>query len=239
MKIYLLIISTVVALTATISAYFLFNDPSFHVEATSENSVDVVDINVSDYKFVSEGGQNKVLFTKKNIEKQVFYDEKPLTSIALSPSQSKVGFFYRPNVKITEEASLIIFDMQERTLQEVYRTTFASWDVTGKIHWLSDDYIFFLRHCGTACQGITLLSLESGKTIHAVLSYPSFSSQSKKTHFKDWFGKKFIMIGLVEDIKSTTENNLNYLVFAMKDYEGNSLGQKRFLFTGSALEEVE
>jgi len=100
----------------------------------------------------------------------------------------------------------------------------------GDVHWLGNYHLFFSSHCGTACQGITLLDIRSGKTKNGVLTYPSFPNQPAKTHFKDWFGREFVINGLVKDVSSTTEGNLHYLIFMLEDNAGNFLGEKKFQF---------
>ena len=117
-------------------------------------------------------------------------------------------------------------------------TSNASWDVKSRLHWLGNNNVFFLRYCGTSCQGVALLSLESNQTIYATLSYTSFPDQPEKTHFRDWFGQEFNFDGLVSNLSSETEDNSHYLVFMLEDYDGNSLGEKRLLFVDNSLKLV-
>ncbi|PIZ66491.1 hypothetical protein COU87_01845 [Candidatus Roizmanbacteria bacterium CG10_big_fil_rev_8_21_14_0_10_39_12] len=232
------LVACFIAVLAGFIAVNLLLSQSPYIEALSDDTIDVSDINISDYLFIFKGEQNTVFFRKNTIEKQVVYDNKPLTSIALSPSQMQVGFFYHPNDATTEEASLVIYNLYENTFQKIYHTTFASWDIRGALYWLDDAHVFFKRHCGTSCHGLTLLNIKSKSTTHAVLSFPPLPDMPEKTHFKDWFGNEYEMEGLVDDVRSVTENGLHYMVFMLKNYEGNSVGQKRFLFTGDALEDV-
>jgi len=179
--------------------------------------------------------QEKNRINISEAKEQAFYYHRPISSSATAPSGRLVGFFLHPNKDTTEEASLIIFDLWRNTSQKVYNTNFASWDVVGNLHWLDDDNIFFLRHCGTACRGITLLNLESRQITNAVLSYPPFPNQPVTTHFKDWFGQEFDFDGLVANVYSETKGKNTYLVFTLEDYIGNSLGDVRLFFNGTNL----
>jgi len=212
---------------------------SSHIEYKTEGVIDISSIRISDYSFLSRGRQNEVFFTKYGDKRQVFYDIKPVTSMALSPSKKQVAFFYFPNNKTREEVSLVIYDFQKKAFREIYHTSHASWDFTGGLNWLSDSYVFFMRHCGSACSGVALLSLESRQETNAVLSYPSFPNQPSKTHFKDWFEHEFDLDGLVVDLNSETRGKNNYLVFTLEDNNGNNLGERRLLYTKDSLKFVK
>lgn len=111
---------------------------------------------------------------------------------------------------------------------------------TGFPHWLDNEYIYFTAGCGTSCQGLYLVNTRSRESRSAVLSYIFSISNDKKnweTHFKDWFDQEFRFEGLVDKIKSEIIAGKAYLVFKMEDGEGNSIGEKRFLFTGEELKE--
>lgn len=194
-----------------------------------KETIEVSSLQISDYAFLLKE-RNEVFFTKEGDYKQVYFHQGPLRSIELSPTQKQTAFLYHPDETSYENASLVIFDTQTRTFEEVYYTSQSFRDVTSDLHWLGDNYIFFRRYCGTACQGVTLLDLNTGKTKNAVLSYPSFPNQPTKTHFKDWYGQEFVMNGLVSNISSEAENNLYYLIFTLEDYHGNFLAEEKFLY---------
>src|SRR3989344_2354540 len=90
---------------------------SSHIEYKTEGVIDISSIRISDYSFLSRGRQNEVFFTKYGDKRQVFYDIKPVTSMALSPSKKQVAFFYFPNNKTREEVSLVIYDFQKHILK--------------------------------------------------------------------------------------------------------------------------
>lgn len=200
--------------------------------------VDVFDLSEDDYGHISEGKYNEVFLTENQNQKQVYYNDKPLRSLALSSSQKQIAFFYLSNDQSSEELSLILLDRESGQARQIYHTQSASWDVTSSIHWLGNNHLSFLRHCGTACQGVSLLNIETGETTNATLSYPSFPDQPEVTHFRDWFGKEFVISGLVDRVESETVDNLHYLVFRIKDYKGNFLGEKRFQFMETEIVEL-
>lgn len=110
---------------------------------------------------------------------------------------------------------------------------------SGSPHWLGNSYVYLTIHCGTACRGIQLVGIGGKKSELAVLSYIYDDEVGRsETHFKDWFGSKFVFGGLVGEIKSEMVDDRAYLIFKMKDDQGNFLYDKRFLFTGDGLEVV-
>src|SRR3989338_7039198 len=198
------------------------------------SGVDITDIPMLDYRFIVEK-RFQVFFTKHNETKQVYFNAKPLVSIEFSPSHDRIAFFYKSGDETSDDISLVIFNIKEEKTKEIYHTSHASWDIKSTLHWLGDNYIFFLRYCGTSCQGISLLSLKTGHISNAVLSYQSLPNLPEKTYFKDWFGQKFEIDGLVERVKSETKKNRHYIVFMLNDYKGDIIGKYKFLFNGKAL----
>lgn len=110
---------------------------------------------------------------------------------------------------------------------------------SGYPHWLGNDFIYFTAGCGTACQGLYLVNTRDKESDLAVLSY-IFPDEINVwyTHFRDWFNQEFKFEGLVDEIKSEMISGATYLVFRMKNDQGDFLYEKRFLFTGDGLEAV-
>lgn len=111
---------------------------------------------------------------------------------------------------------------------------------SGDPHWLDNNYVYFTVYCGTACRGIQLAGIGGRKSELAVLSY-IYDNEAERyeTHFKDWFDNKFVFEGLIDEVKSEMIDDKAYLIFRMKDGQGNFLYEKRFLFTGSSLEMLD
>lgn len=113
---------------------------------------------------------------------------------------------------------------------------FTGEERTGDPHWLGNNYVFFTAYCGTACKGLYLIDTRDKETWLAVLSHIfSCKRDVHDTHFKDWFGQEFVFEGLISEIESEMMDDKAYLIFRMKDGEGNFLYEKRFLFTGDEL----
>lgn len=123
-----------------------------------------------------------------------------------------------------------------KTSKEYY--VFTGEERTGDPHWLGDDYIFFTTNCGTSCQGLYLVDVRNKESELAVISYVFNGDGLWMTHFKDWFGEKFIFKGLVDKITSLTVGDESYLILKMKDINKNPLGEERLLFTGDSLKDV-
>ncbi|MDP4011241.1 MAG: hypothetical protein Q8P72_03365 [Candidatus Roizmanbacteria bacterium] len=117
--------------------------------------------------------------------------------------------------------------------------TFIGEARTGYPHWLGNNYVFFTSYCGTSCQGLMLLDVRSGQRWSAILTFLSNENGSRRTHFRDWFDKSFEFPGFAKKIHGEMKNNKPYLVFDIENEKAVEIGQKRLLFTGNVLEEVE
>ncbi|OGC51236.1 hypothetical protein A2W32_00830 [candidate division WWE3 bacterium RBG_16_37_10] len=191
--------------------------------SSSTNVIDIASLNLSDFMYLDNYKHNYVFLSRNGDYRQIYYNGMPIRSISLSPSQERIGLLYLPNSQSTEELSLTVMERKTGIAKEIFHTHFASWDVRGDLHWLGDDRLFFLRHCGTSCRGITLLSVKTGETSTAVLTYPSFPNQKAATSFKDWSGKEYPIEGLVSNIDSRIIDSQSYIVFDVVDEKGNPM----------------
>ncbi|HOZ03224.1 MAG TPA: hypothetical protein PKX78_01870 [Candidatus Woesebacteria bacterium] len=207
------------------------------VAVNSTNLIDINKLTLEDYKHISE--ENGAVFvSKKDFHKQVYFDDKQLQSLEMSPSQTQTAFYYSPNEtdELKEsELSLMIFDLTNKSVKEVFHTTHPSWDVRSDLHWLGNNHIIFMRNCGTSCQGLTMLNIQTGVTKNATLSYMFSSDQLAYTHFDDWFENEHKMNNLVNTINTEAVDGKFYLIFEMMSEAGETSGQKKYLFTGDSL----
>lgn len=133
------------------------------VAANQTNQIDIGKLTLEDYKHISE--ENGAVFVSRNdFQKQVYFNDKQLQSLAMSPSQKQVAFSYDPNE--TEELekselSLMLLDLNSKKVKAIFHSTFPSWDVAENPDWLGNNHLVFVRHCGTSCQGLTLNSLQN------------------------------------------------------------------------------
>lgn len=188
-------------------------------------------------KMVVQGNSAVAVIEKSASQKKAGYQE-------LSPDKSKQVIFYLvdyspqfyndyyedyyPNQNI-----IAVKDMH--TVSEDYIFT---GNRIGLPHWLGNENIFFTAYCGTACQGLYLVNTSRKETRTAVLGYMYLNQQkSVYTDFKDWYGREFKFDGLADDISAETVGKKTWLIFSMKDKAGNTLGNKKFLFTGTSLVE--
>jgi len=232
----------VVCLTVLIGSIFYFqlarqeqrSQATFSlVAANPTNLIDIGKLTLEDYQHISEEN-GAVFLSKKDSQKQVYFDDKQLQSLEMSPSQKQVAFSYDPNEteELKEsELSLMIFDIDSKKVKEVFHTTFPFWDVAGNPGWLGNNHLVFVRHCGTSCQGLTLLNIQTGELKNATLSYiSSFSDQPAYTHFEDWFGDHHEVNDFVEKIFTETTDSKHYLILDMMKDNGEKSGQEKFLF---------
>ncbi|MFZ5376791.1 MAG: hypothetical protein ACOZAN_03965 [Patescibacteria group bacterium] len=208
------------------------------VVANSTNLIDINKLTLEDYKHISE--ENGAVFvSKKDSQKQIYFDDiQQLQSLEMSPSRTQAAFYYNPNEtdKLKEsELSLMIFDLTNKSFKEVFHTTHPSWDVRSDLHWLGNNHIIFMRNCGTSCQGLTMLNIQTGEIKNATLSYMLASNRPAYTHFDDWFENEHKMNNLVNTIYTEAVDGKFYLIFEMMSEAGETSGQKKFLFAGDSL----
>lgn len=118
--------------------------------------------------------------------------------------------------------------------EEREKYIFVGGERTGDPHWLGNDYIFFTTNCGTSCQGLYLVDTRSKESRLAMISFV-FEGNRWVTYFHDWFDRKFVFEGLLDDIKSETGGAGSVLIFSMKDDQRNFLGERKMLFMGNSL----
>lgn len=120
------------------------------------------------------------------------------------------------------------------------RDIFIDEERTGNPHWLGNEYVFFTTYCGTACKGIYLSNVDNKELRLGVWGYTFSESKNEWImHFKDWFNFEHEFEGGVDEVISETLGDKTYLIFRRKNYQGNALPEKRFLFTGDKLIESD
>lgn len=134
---------------------------------------------------------------------------------------------YFPNQKI-----LIVRDLDSQEEHVV----FTGEERTNDPHWLGNENIYFTSYCGTACKGIYLINVLNKESRQGVWAYIYDEQKNTwETHFHDWFSQKFVLDGMIGNVKSEVVSGQTYLMFDMNNGNGDFLGKKRFLFTGDGL----
>jgi hypothetical protein len=206
------------------------NIDSFSPQAPySSTKVDIRTLNTNEYKNIFEGDNNELYLMTDNSDQQIYFEKKPLQAIIPSPSGRQTVLVYRFD-SVTGEGLAISLLGFDRKISEIFSTEFPSWDITSDIQWLGENYLFFSRHCGTACQGLSLLDVSTGKIKNATLSYQSFPDQPLFTHFEDWFGNQFHWEGSLKQIETTSKGANNYLVFVIQDGSSENLREEKVMF---------
>lgn len=192
-------------------------------------------------------GQNEQTVGQISQANQSPFRWKETTYEEYSPDQLQKIILYRTKYDPTfyndyykdfflNRAIVAVVDLE--TYQE--RDIFIGEERTGNPHWLGNKYVFFTTYCGTACKGIYLSNVENKELQMGVWGY--LFSESKNewiTHFKDWFDSKHEFEGVVDEVVSQTLNDKTYLIFKRQNYQGNTLPEKRYLFTGNKLVEPD
>lgn len=204
------------------------------VRPAKDPTVDITTIPAADLSDLRYGRYGEVDYYKFGTHWAVEYNGKPVKYSTLSPSETKLGFLYESlEQDNSENTSVIIFDTDSRRFNHVF-----TGDRIGAPEWLGNEHVFFTGYCGTSCQGLYLVDTLNKETRLGVLFYMVLDkARGPYTIFKDWLGKEFEFDGLVKEIKSEISGNNTYLIFEMQDNKGKPAGEKKFLFTGNALEE--
>ncbi len=171
--------------------------------------------------------KHREMQSTQGIVKDVVYEE-------VSPSGDHVLILYEVPDNPEDQEFVVIKNKASKVEEYIYFLNYRD----GIPKWLGNDFIYFTTYCGTSCQGLDLVDVNSKQTYNGVLSYMVLDEKrGPYTIFKDWFGHEFTFNDLVDYITSETVRDKAYLVFKMENEKGKALGQKRFLFTGKALKE--
>lgn len=197
--------------------------------------LDIRTLRNDDYKYIFEGDRGELYITTNEVDQKLFFAGHPVRSIAVSPSREYVAISHWSNDQVDENLSLVLFDVTNRTSKEIFNTNFSSWDMTNDPQWLGNQHLFFLRHCGSSCQGLSLLNVHTGEIDNASLSYQSFPDESPFTNFNDWFGNYYHWKGFVKEIGSTDINDKYSLVFVLEDGLGNLISKESVEFVKTDL----
>jgi len=132
------------------------------LEALTEG--DSVDIsNISFDKIIVDKHQ-ELFYIDKNIKRRVVYNNNSISQFNLNSSINKFGFFenfdiYDKNIPYDRQIVLHVGDAKTHELKEIYHGSHKSsgWS------WFSDDDILISYGCGTECQVLYLVNIESNK----------------------------------------------------------------------------
>lgn len=191
-----------------------------------------------------EEDQSKIAETVEDLSKQSDQIKRKETYQELSPDKSKkISRYEISNDPSLFDSSYVTYldnniiiavtNKFEEISREYY--LFIGEYRTGEPHWLGNSYVFFTSHCGSSCQGLSLLDVRTGQRWFAVLSSLTFYRDKPTTNFHDWFEQDFDFIGTIKKIRGVFENNRPYLIFDMENDKGVESGEQRLLFTGSSL----
>lgn len=150
-------------------------------------------------------------------------------------------FNYEPNTQYPDADYPLryqnIFGLKKVDNVSYEHYIFIGPDSTGYPHWLGNQYVFFNSQCGSSCEIINLLNVDSQELRQGMYSCRQVGT-TWETIFTDWFGHDWVFPGLLDTVSSQTINGKNYLLLNVdRDEQGNIKYQKRFLFTGNRLEE--
>lgn len=102
--------------------------------------------------------------------------------------------------------------------------------------WLGNNHVFFTADCGTNCETIYLLDVNTKELLVGTISSVVDTSYKQwKTVFKDWYGGEHIFKGNVNVIRSEDIDGEVHLIFEFGDGWGGEVKEVRLLFTEDSL----
>ena len=102
--------------------------------------------------------------------------------------------------------------------------------------WLDNDHVFFTADCGTNCETLYLLNVETKELkIGKIEKITATSTYDWQTTFTYWYGKKFVFNDEVNIIRAEIKDNFSYLTFDLGSGWSENPPLKRFQFTGNSL----
>ncbi|MDO8637961.1 MAG: hypothetical protein Q7R43_00155 [Candidatus Daviesbacteria bacterium] len=132
-------------------------------------------------------------------------------------------------------ANQYFFVVRESGSQQEHYIYVGNYKV-GYPHWLGNDFIFFTTGCGTGCRGLEFVNINSRESKGAVITTTPISKDGYETNFRDWFSHEYNFSGYDKNLRSVYLGDKAYLIFEMWN-NNQSIGEKRFIFTGNSLEE--
>jgi|GEM_PF-6114146 len=188
------------------------NEISYFVDEPGQKNQETLD-RENTYEELSPNGDRKVVRYKLNYQLGLF-------------SGSDTTYF---------DNNIVLALIENVGDMEREQFLFVGEERTGDPHWLGNKYIFFEAHCGTSCQGLTLLDTQNRQVWKGMLGYYAGKSERPRTNFSGWFDQDFEFEGFVNQIQADIVDNKPYLIFDMRNDQEVESGQKRFLFTGNKL----
>ncbi|MBI5619868.1 hypothetical protein HY950_02815 [Candidatus Gottesmanbacteria bacterium] len=105
---------------------------------------------------------------------------------------------------------------------------------TGSPHWLGNNHIFFTHDCGSGCEGIYLVNVDSKTSRLAEVITDPLAEKNSLTRFYDWFDQDFKFSGWVKHMRSAFIDNNSFFILDIQNAD-TSLTEKKFLFTKDSL----
>lgn len=102
--------------------------------------------------------------------------------------------------------------------------------------WLGNNHILFTNSCGTNCETIYLLDVNTKELLVGTISSVIDTSYKQwQTIFQDWYGVEYTFNGSANVIRSENTNGEALLIFEFGDGWGGEVKKVQFLFTGDSL----
>lgn len=114
-----------------------------------------------------------------DIKREVVYKGYQISSIQMSPSQEKLGFFYYPDGHSLGSVALVVFDTVTSTAKEIYRNSIR----TSNYEWRDDGTIAVNYNCGTGCLYQYLIHADSGNILDEYLLRSPFLSDGNQLKY--------------------------------------------------------
>lgn len=111
--------------------------------------------------------ERKWFFIDNGIKQPLFYNNREVSFIGLSPSHNKLGFFFYPENNSLGEIILAVLDIDQKIIKKIYHgdTWTSNWE------WKGDDALIVKRSCGTGCMNAVVINISTGEKIEQYRVY--------------------------------------------------------------------
>lgn len=135
-----------------------------HIDEIVGEGINIQEIPKSDLnetKLIKDKYKQITYIDNNEIERKVIFDKSWIGYLKFSPSKKKLGFHYEHMDVPTSgrDVSVMIMDIASGDLKEIYKGSFrtSSWE------WFSENEVLVSYNCGTECQLLYLINVDSGE----------------------------------------------------------------------------
>lgn len=103
----------------------------------------------------------------KGVYRSLFYNNHHVSSVQLSPSHKKMGFYFYPEDHSLGNIVLAVLDIDQEVVREIYGGD--NW--TSNWEWKGEGAVIVKRSCGTSCMNAYVIDILTGEQVDSYRVY--------------------------------------------------------------------